>query len=163
MAIQLLNFIKKKLYLFIIFFILILSINSFTNTYIEVIFYVILHILFVLYSFYGDFKLNYFIVFIIGFSLDIFLINNFGPHLLTFMFFYLLINKVYKYFINQGQLIIVLSNLLFVLLLFIMEKALIYFVYGLNINFYNLLQCIIFSTILFYPIYLILNKIKSNL
>ena len=94
---------------------------------------------------------------------DIFLINNFGPHLLTFMFFYLLINKVYKYFINQGQLIIVLSNLLFVLLLFIMEKALIYFVYGLNINFYNLLQCIIFSTILFYPIYLILNKIKSNL
>ena len=96
MAIQLVNFIKKKLYLFIIFFILILSINSFTNTYIEVIFYVILHILFVLYSFYGDFKLNYFIVFIIGFSLDIFLINNFGPHLLTFMFFYLLINKVYK-------------------------------------------------------------------
>ena len=163
MAIQLVNFIKKKLYLFIIFIILFLSINSFTNTYFEVILYVILHIIFVLYSFYDDFKLNYFIVFIIGFALDLFLINNFGPHLLTFMFFYLLINKINKYFINQKQTIVILSNLFFVLLILLAEKSLIYFVYGLNINFYNLLQCIIFSTILFYPIYLILNIIKSKL
>ena len=114
MTIQLVNFIKKNLYLFIIFFILILSINSFQNIYIELVFYVILHIVFTLYSFYDDFKLNYFIVFIIGFVLDLFLINNFGPHLLTFMFFYLLISKINKYFINQKQPIIILSNLLFV-------------------------------------------------
>ena len=163
MTIQLVNFIKKNLYLFIIFFILILSINSFQNIYIELVFYVILHIVFTLYSFYDDFKLNYFIVFIIGFVLDLFLINNFGPHLLTFMFFYLLISKINKYFINQKQPIIILSNLLFVFSILFVEKVLIYLIYSFNINFHTLLQCIIFSTILFYPIYLILNIIKSKL
>jgi len=162
MPIQLLNLIKNYLYLFIIFTALILSINSFSNTYIDLIFYVILHILFVLYSFYGDFKLNYFIIFTIGFVLDLFLINNFGPHLLAFMFFYLGINLTKKYFINQKQPIIILSNLLFVFLILFVEKVLVYLIYSFNINYFSLLQCIILSIVLFYPIYLVLNFLKSK-
>ena len=162
MTIQLVNFTKKNIYFLIIFFVLFLSINPFSNIYIELVFYVTLHIIFILYSFYDDFKLNYFIVFFIGFVLDLFLINNFGPHLLAFMFFYLLLRKIRKFFINQKQSIIILSNLLSVFLILLAEKVLVYLIYSFNINFHTLLQCIIFSTILFYPIYLILNIIKSK-
>jgi len=163
MTFQLLSFLKKNLYLLIIFFILILTINSYDFFYLELIFYVTLHILFIFYSFYDDFKINYFIVFLLGFVLDLFLINDFGPHLLVFMFFYLLINKIKRFFINQKQLILITINLLFVILILFTEKILIFIIYGSSFSYYILLQSIIISAVLYYPIYLILNMIKMKM
>ena len=163
MTTDLINYIKRSSHIIILFILLSLSVNSYNYAFIELVFYVLLHILFIFYSFYDDYKLNIIIVFIIGFMLDLFLINEFGPHLFSFLFFYLIVNQLKKFFISQNAKLLILLNLFLMILILISEKILVYIVYGLKFDYYILLQCIILSIILCYPVYLILNILKEKI
>ena len=163
MVTQIKIFFKKNIYLGIIFINLLLALNSFNFFYIDLLLYTALHILFVFYCFYDDFKINYLSIFIIGFSLDIFLVNEFGPHLITFMFFYLFINKIKYIFINKGFLFLIPLNILLVLIILVFEKLFLWIVYNYKFNAFILFESIIISIILSYPIYFFLNMIKNKL
>ena len=163
MTTDLINYIKRNSHIIILFILLSLSVNSYNYAFIELIFYVLLHILFIFYSFYDDYKLNIIIAFIIGFILDLFLINEFGPHLVSFLFFYLIINQLKKIFISQKMKLLILLNLFLMVLILISEKILVYIIYDLKFDYYILLQCIILSIILCYPVYLILNILKAKI
>lgn len=162
MRFQFLIFLRKNLYLFLIFFTLFVTTQSYNFFFIDLTFYVILHIIFVLCSFYKEFKINYLIVFIIGFVLDIYLVNDFGPHLIVLMFFYLIIKKIGYLFINQTFLALLLINLFFVLIILFLEKFFWFVIYDYKISYSILLQSFVISIILFYPIYLLMDYIKNN-
>ena len=73
------NFIKNNLHFLIIFILLFFSINSTNYIYIDIFFYLLLHILIFYWLFYDDTKINYLFIFFIGFVLDLSFIHNFGP------------------------------------------------------------------------------------
>ena len=156
-------FLRKYIYQIIIYLFLILSLNSFEISNMDIIIYSIFHILFVLYSFYDEFKLNYFTTFLLGFFLDIFLIDEFGPHLLTFMFFLFIIKKIKFLFINRNFLFLISMNIFCVIILLLTEKLFLFIVYGYNFSILKLAKTILFSVILSYPIYILLNYIKRKI
>jgi len=159
---QSLIFFKKNIYILLIFFVLFVTTQSYSFLFIDLAFYVTLHILFILCSFYKEFEINYLIVFIIGFVLDLFLVNEFGPHLIVFMFFYFIIRKTRNIFINQNFSMLLLINLFFLLGILFLEKFFWFLIYDYKINYYILLQSLIISIILFYPIYLLMDYIKNK-
>ena len=157
MTTYLISLCKKNFHLFLIFFIVFLIANSFTFYVIDIILYILLHILFVFWSFYERFKLNYYITFILAFILDLALINNFGPHLIIFMFIFLIIGKINNFFNNKNPLYSIIFNILIIYSMLLTEKLLAYFLYDININYIILFKYFIFLIILYYPVYLLLN------
>ena len=154
---QISSITKKNLHIILIFFILILATNSYQYYYLDLIFYTLFHVFFIIVSFYDEYNLNYYYVFIIGFVLDLVLVNNFGPHLITLMIAYLLIRRLRKFFLNLSPLILIIVNILLIILSLLIEKTLAYLLYGITTNYITILQIICFSIFVFYPTYYILK------
>ena len=73
MSTDIINLCKKNIQIISFSILLLLILNSYNIIWLEIFFYVLLHILFVYWTIH-DQKINYFIVFIIAFVLDLFLV-----------------------------------------------------------------------------------------
>ena len=156
------DFFKKNSHILFFAIILLLINNSIGLLYLDLFLYLILHIIFVYLSFYHQNKINYFITFIISFFLDLILINNFGPHLLTFMFTYLTINKIRNFFINKRIIHLMIVQILIIIIMLISQKLLAFFLYTLITNINEILIMVITLTIIYYPIQIILGLFNKN-
>lgn len=159
---QIFSITKKNLHIILIFLTLLLATNSYQYYYLDLIFYIFLHVFFIIVSFYDEYNLNYYYVFIIGFVLDLILVNNFGPHLITLMVAYLLIRRLRKFFLNLSPLILIIVNILIIILSLLAEKTLAYLLYDIKTNYISIFQIISFSVFVFYPTYYILNYFKKS-
>jgi len=145
--------------LFIVFCIIVNPRSDFVNFYVSI--YCIFHFLLIYIGVYHYRKILYFLFFLYGLGLDLLLINEVGPHLLVFMTTLYVLQISLKYLYNLKNFQIYLFLLFSQLSLIFIETLLLYIFFNVDLNTRYLIQIIILSLILSYPIFLLFSKIDK--
>ena len=101
----------------------------------------------------------YFIYFITGFIFDIFLLNEIGPHLITFMLMVVICSQVKKYLSSWSSIKIILLIFLILVLFFLSEIFISFILYNYSFKFSILMKKILISFLIAYPTFYFFNKI----
>ena len=153
------SFTYYNLILFLLFFLSISSIESFSI--INSVSYVFLHFVIIYLGLYYYRRTLYIIYFLYGLGIDILLINQIGPHLFIFMALlsFLHLTKKYLNYLSSQKIYILI---LFIQLLTILSEMLLtslFFNYNFNLDKYLII--FIISIISSYPIFFIFSKIDD--
>ena len=159
MSTNIINLCKKNIQIISFSILLLLILNSYNILWLEIFFYVLLHILFVYWTIH-DQKINYFIVFIIAFVLDLFLVSNFGPHLITFLIIFFIIKKLNKLLKNIEEILILLQHFILTFIMLFLEHILAIYLYDQVFNISILIKYLIVLICIIFPTYKILNRIS---
>ena len=123
--------------------------------------YLFIHILLIYLGIY-HFKITlYFVFFITGIIFDISLLNEIGPHILTFMMLILLLSQLQRF------IVLLSSNMIFFIIIFILylflicEMFLSLILFNLSFEISNLLKNIFVSLLISYPIFYVFSKIDK--
>ena len=135
--------LKKHLVAFNIYiFLLIITLSILINgipkfPFINFIIYLFVHLLLIYICIYHFKTILYFIFFSVGIVLDLFLLNELGPHIITFMLLILLLTQTKKYIIQFSSKNIFFLIVILLLLSLISEMfiSLILFNYSFNISY----------------------------
>ena len=153
------SFAYYNLILFLLFFLSVSSIESFSI--INSISYIFLHFVIIYLGLYYYRRTLYTIYFLYGLGIDILLIDQIGPHLLIFMillFFFYITKKHFIYLSSQKIYLLILFIQVLIILL---EMLLINLFFNYNFNLDKYLIFIFFSIISSYPIFFIFSKIDN--
>ena len=123
--------------------------------------YIFIHITIIYLSIYFFKIIIYFIYFIIGIILDIFILNEIGPHLLVFIFSPFLISHLKKYLKNLSSVKIAFFISFFVIFCLFFEMLFTLFLFNINLNFLLLFKGLIILSIVSYPVFFVFNKIDK--
>ena len=141
-------------------FSIIINSNNYSSL-IHSIFYCILHFTLIYLCIYYYRKLLYPIFIIYGLFLDILLLNEIGPHLLVFILILSLLNLFSKYFYNLTSIKIYFFIIIIQLLFIFLEILLSFIFYNFNLDISYLIQLIIFTLIMSFPVFLFFSKIDQ--
>ena len=128
---------------------------------INIVFYIFFHLAFIYLLFYHYHFTIYFILFVYGLLFDIFLLNNIGTHLISFILFISLYNFLKKFLfqLNSSQItIIIFITLIFIL---IFENIIAYFLDDYIISFDQLYKFFFISIIIFIPSIILFTKLDK--
>ena len=125
----------------------------------NIIFYSIFHFLIIYLGIFYYRKKLYLIYFLYGLGLDLFWINEIGPHLITFMFALSIFFLIFKYLNNLRKLNIYLMLLMTQITMILFEMFISQIMFGFSFNLNDFLEIAIFSIILSYPVFYIFSKI----
>lgn len=156
------NYIKNNSNLLLIFLVLLLNTNSFGFYYLDLFLYIFLHVAILYQILYLQNRFNYYYIFIIGFILDVSLINNFGPHLLSLIFLFFIYIRIKKFIYTNNLFIETLLNIITIFTVIIIEKIIAYYLFGIIIYPDIILKTFIVLILFTYPIQYFLNLINSN-
>ena len=145
--------------LFLVFSIITNTYNSIPLLYFS--FYCIFHIIFIYLVIYYYTNILYFIFFIYGLFLDIYLINEIGPHLLIIIFTLLFVNLSSKYLYSLSSFKVYIYIIILIIIMFSLEIFLSYLLFNNAFNVGLLLKLILLSLIISFPIFLIFSKIDK--
>ena len=123
--------------------------------------YLFIHILLIYLSIY-HFKITlYFVFFITGIIFDIFLLNELGTHILTFMILILILSKLKKFItlLSSQSIFVLITIILF--LTIICEMLISFMLFNFSFEISNLLKSIFAILLISYPIYYLFNKIDK--
>ena len=153
------SFAYYNLILFLLFALSVNSIESFSI--INSVSYIFLHFVIIYLGLYYYCRALYTIYFLYGLGIDIFLINQIGPHLFIFMSLLLFFHFTKKYFsyLNSHKIYLLI---LFIQLFTILSETLLsnwFFNYEFNLDKYLII--FIVSIIFSYPIFIIFSKIDN--
>ena len=126
---------------------------------INIIFYSIFHFLIIYLGIYYYRKKLYLIFFLYGLGLDLFWINEIGPHLIVFMFVLIIFYLTLKYLNNLRKLNIYLMLLMTQITMILFEMFISQIMFGFSFNFSDFLKIVLLSIIFSYPIFIIFSKI----
>ena len=149
-------------YILILIFLFSLAVNLIDSfPILNSISYVFLHYLIIYLGLYYHRKKLYIVFFFCGLGLDLFLINQIGPHLFVFMSMLLIFNQIRKTLQNLNTNKIYVSILLIQTIIILLELFLakLFFNYDIDINYY--FKLLFISIVISYPIFLIFSKIDS--
>ena len=146
--------------------ILVFSFSVTVNSYVQIqniniIFYIIFHLTFVYFLFYQYHYSLFIIGFIYGILLDIFLINEIGSHLITFLILILLYTQLKKYLFQLNSFQISLTIFVTLNIILISELVFAFLINDIYFNFFQVIKYIIISFILLVPSLFVLNKIDN--
>ena len=146
--------------------ILVFSFSVTVNSYVQIqniniIFYIIFHLTFVYFLFYQYHYSLFIIGFIYGVLLDIFLINEIGSHLITFLILILLYTQIRKYLFQLNSFQISLTIFVTLNIILISELVFAFLINDIYFNFFQVIKYIIISFILLVPSLFVLNKIDN--
>ena len=153
------SFYIYNLLLVVFFSIIVNDDQSFSLIYSS--FYCIFHFLLIYLGVYYYRKYLYLIFFLYGLGLDLLWLNEIGPHLLVFMSVLVFFNLSSKYLYNLDSFQIYIILLVLQIFMISIEIFLSYLLFGFNFDFTYLIQIIILSMILSFPIFLIFSKIDQ--
>ena len=153
------SFYIYNLLLVVFFSIIVNDDQSFSLIYSS--FYCIFHFLLIYLGVYYYRKYLYLIFFLYGLGLDLLWLNEIGPHLLVFMLILVFFNLSSKYLYNLDSFQIYIILLVLQIFMISIEIFLSYLLFGFNFDFTYLIQIIILSMILSFPIFLIFSKIDQ--
>jgi len=123
--------------------------------------YLFIHLLIIYIIIYHFRNILYLIFFFLGLIFDNFILNEIGPHLITFMILTFALNlcqKIYNYFTSRNILVFIF----FVLILsLIIENFLSLFLYSYSHEIQWFFKSILIILIIGYPIFYIFNKIDK--
>jgi len=160
-------FFKRHLSAFNIYiFLLILSISILINSIVEfpiinTTIYLFLHLLMIYLGIYYLSQFLFFIFFITGIICDIFLLNELGPHMISFMLLALLLSQIRKTILNLNPMKIILIFSLLYFLTLICEIVLSFFFFNYNFNIENIKMNIFIFLLIFYPTFYFFSKIDK--
>jgi len=123
------------------------------------IFYSIFHLLIIYLGIYYYRKKLYVVYFLYGLGLDLFWLNQIGPHLIVFMLALIIFYLTFKYLNNFGKLSTYLILLMAQITIILFEMIISQLMFGFSFNFNYFLEIVFFSIILSYPIFVIFSKI----
>ena len=153
------SFTYYNLILFLLFFLSVSSIESFSI--INSISYTSLHFVIIYLGLYYYRRTLYTIYFLYGLGIDILLINQIGPHLFIFMtllsFFYL--TKKYLNYLSSQKIYLLILFIQVLIILLEMLLTNLFFNYNFNLDKY--IKFIFISIISSYPILFIFSKIDN--
>ena len=146
--------------------ILVFSFSVTVNSYVQIqniniIFYIIFHLTFVYFLFYQYHYSLFIIGFIYGILLDIFLINEIGSHLITFLILILLYTQIRKYLFQLNSFQISLTIFVTLNIILISELVFAFLINDIYFNFFQVIKYIVISFILLVPSLFVLNKIDN--
>ncbi len=150
------------IYHFLLFFSFCVSLNSETNIYyINIFFYSLTHIIIIYLCFYYFHFILFFIFLFYGSLFDIFLLNEFGPHLIVFIILLMLILMIKKYLYNLSPLKVfyLIFSLIFIIYFSEMIFADLLFSYKFNIHDYFIVS--ITSAIILLPVIYLFSKLDK--
>ena len=146
----------------ILFFSFSLSVNYFVDLeIINFLAYVLFHLTLIYLVFYYFHFSLIFLYFLYGIFLDVFLIDNISPHLISFLIFVVLFYFTKKYILNLSSNTISYLIISLTLIMFISEVLIAKFQYNYPINYENLGWLFITSIIIFFPSLLVFSKIDK--
>ena len=154
----------KSVYFYhaILFFCFSISLNNLIEfEYVNIVFYTLFHITIVYLSFYYFHFILFFIFFLYGIFYDIFLFNNIGPHLISFIVLLSIIFLLKKYLYHLSSYRVFYTLVVFILLIFIFEMVLAGIFFNYAINFFKFFQIGMISVILLFPIIFLFSKIDK--
>jgi len=146
--------------------ILLFSFSVTVNSYVQIqniniIFYIIFHLTFVYFLFYQYHYSLFIIGFIYGILLDIFLINEIGSHLITFLILILLYTQLKKYLFQLNSFQISITIFVTLNIILISELVFAFLINDIYFNFFQVIKYIVISFILLVPSLFVLNKIDN--
>jgi len=146
--------------------ILVFSFSVTVNSYVQIqniniIFYIIFHLTFVYFLFYQYHYSLFIIGFIYGILLDIFLINEIGSHLITFLILILLYTQLKKYLFQLNSFQISITIFVTLNIILISELVFAFLINDIYFNFFQVIKYIVISFILLVPSLFVLNKIDN--
>ena len=121
--------------------------------------YLFVHILLIYLGIYHFKTTLYFVYFITGIILDIFLLNEIGPHILTFMILILLLSRIQRLIISISPQKVFKLIIIILFLSLICEMFLSLILFNFNFEIFNLLKSIFISLLISYPAFYFFNKI----
>ena len=149
-----------KIYIILLLISFGITINVIINFYIlNLIFYLFIHILIIYLGIYYFRKILYLIFFICGIILDLYLLDEFGPHLFTFMMLILFLHQVQKILLKFSSHKILLFIIIILLTSLFIEKMISFFLYGYFFDLSNYIQTIFVSLLIIYPSFYLFYKI----
>ena len=125
----------------------------------NIIFYSIFHFLIIYLGIFYYRKKLYLIYFLYGLGLDLFWINEIGPHLITFMFALIIFYLTFKYLNNLRKLNVYLMLLITQITMILFEMFISQMMFGFSFNLSYFLKIALLSIIFSYPIFIIFSKI----
>jgi len=150
------------IYQLILFLSFSLSVNYFTELKIVNFFsYVLFHLTLIYFMFYYFNFFLFFLYFLYGIFFDIFLINYISPHLISFLILISLFYLLKKYLLNLSSNRISFIILLIALILFALEALISYTFFNYPIDYKNLTNIFLTTTVIFIPILLLFSKIDK--
>ena len=127
----------------------------------NIIFYVIFHFLIIYLGIYNYRNILYLIYFLYGLSLDIFWINEIGPHLIVFMGLLVFIKLIIKYLYNLDSIKIYFFLLIMQFLMILIEMLISQIMFNYSFNFNYFFQITLISILISYPVFVIFSKIDA--
>ena len=125
----------------------------------NIIFYSIFHFLIIYLGIFYYRKKLYLIYFLYGLGLDLFWINEIGPHLITFMFALSIFYLTFKYLNHLRKLNVYLMLLMTQITMILFEMFISQMMFGFSFNLSYFLKIALLSIIFSYPIFIIFSKI----
>ena len=146
--------------------ILVLSFSVTVNSYVQIqninlIFYIIFHLTFIYFLFYKYHYSLFIIGFIYGILLDIFLINEIGSHLITFLILIILYTQLKKYLFQLNSFQISITVFVTLNIILISELVFAFLINDIYFNSFQVIKYIVISFILLVPSLFVLNKIDN--
>ena len=146
--------------------ILLFSFSVTVNSYVQIqniniIFYIIFHLTFVYFLFYQYHYSLFIIGFIYGILLDIFLINEIGSHLITFLILIILYTQLKKYLFQLNSFQISITIFVTLNIILISELVFAFLINDIYFNSFQVIKYIVISFILLVPSLFVLNKIDN--
>ncbi len=153
---------QKTIYHIILFFSFSLTVNYFVDLKIvNFIAYVLFHLTLIYFIFYFFHFTLYFIFFLYGVLFDIFLINNIGPHIISFLIFLTAFQLLKKFLLNFSSFKISYIIIIIVFIMFVIESFISRILYNYPINYNDLGVLFLISVLIFLPSLYMFSKIDK--
>ena len=150
---------KLNIILIISFSISVNSLILFPN--INNVFYVLFHLTLIYLVFYHYHYYLYFIALIYGVLFDIFLLNNIGVHLITFLSILISFISLRKYLIRLSSYQIIFIYFITLILFLLFEQLLANLLYNYKINMSSFFNFLFISLFIFIPTIFLLSKLDK--
>ena len=106
-------------------------------------------------------KLLYFIFFLYGLGLDIFWLNEIGPHLFVFMLYLIFVNFNIKYLYSLSSIKVYILIIILQFILVTLEMVITQVLFKINIDLVSYIKIIIFTIIFSYPLFILFLRIDK--
>ncbi len=153
---------QKTIYHIILFFSFSLTVNYFVELKIvNFIAYTLFHLTLIYFIFYFFHFTLYFIFFLYGVLFDIYLINNIGPHIISFLIFLTAFQFLKKFLLNFSSFKISYIIIIIVFIMFVIESFISRILYNYPINYNDLGLLFLISVLMFLPSLYMFSKIDK--
>ena len=126
--------------------------------YVNLFFYVLVHLIIIYLCFYYFNFFLYFVFFFYGIFFDIFLLNNIGPHLLVFIFLLVIVSFLKKFLFNLSPNKIFYVFIIFMFLIFLFEMIFADIILNYNFDYHKYIKLCIIGIIIIYPVVFLFSK-----